>query len=305
MISEINKYYNHVNFFTLISLLAIAFNYLFDFSNSNTIINVFAFTLIATLGITHGSYDIKKGQMITKFFNFKSIKLFLILYILVALTIMTSWYILPNITLLIFLLISVYHFGNEEFEFFNIKTNFIVSIFRGLMIIIAPLILHFEQTLYIFQSINLNINDKLIYFMSDNYTLLFTFASVNVLFSLFTIDNIRNRFILLLDLLTLILINTIFEPFFAFSLYFCFLHSKRNISKIRKYFMSLNSTNFGLVNLISIITFILFFISLIFLINENQITFSINNTVFIGLAALTFPHILTEFTFNKIIKERI
>ena len=69
--------------------------------------------------------------------------------------------------------------------------------------------------------------------------------------------------------------------------------------------MSLNSTNFGSVNLISIITFILFFISLIFLINENQITFSINNTVFIGLAALTFPHILTEFTFNKIIKERI
>ena len=305
MISTINKYYNHVNFFTLISLLAIVFNYLFNFSNSNTIINVFAFTLIATLGITHGSYDIKKGQMITKFFNFKSIKLFLILYILVALTIITSWYILPNITLLIFLLISVYHFGNEEFEFFNIKTNFIVSIFRGLMIIIAPLILHFEQTLYIFQSINLNINDKLIYFMSDNYTLLFTFASVNILFSLFTIDNIQNRFILLLDLLTLILINTIFEPFFAFSLYFCFLHSKRNISKIRKYFMSLNSTNFGLVKLISIITFILFFISLIFLINENQITFSINNTVFIGLAALTFPHILTEFTFNKIIKERI
>tara|TARA_B100000941_G_C28506762_1_gene557859 strand:- start:3095 stop:4012 length:918 start_codon:yes stop_codon:yes gene_type:complete len=305
MISTINKYYNHVNFFTLISLLAIAVNFLFDFSNSNTIINIFAFTLIATLGITHGSYDIKKGQMITKFFNFKSIKLFLILYILVALSIMTSWYILPNITLLIFLLISVYHFGNEEFEFFNINTNFIISIFRGLMIIIAPLILHFEQTLYIFQSINLNINDKLIYFMSDNYTLLFTFASINVLFSLFTINNIRNRFILLLDLLTLILINTIFEPFFAFSLYFCFLHSKRNISKIRKYFMSLNSTNFGSVNLISIITFILFFISLIFLINENQITFSINNTVFIGLAALTFPHILTEFTFNKIIKERI
>tara|TARA_B000000475_G_scaffold17571_1_gene14493 strand:- start:2796 stop:3713 length:918 start_codon:yes stop_codon:yes gene_type:complete len=305
MISIVSKYYNHINFFTLASLFAVVMNFIFNFSDSTVLINILSFLLIASVGITHGSYDIKKGQILSRFFNLKSIKLFLIVYIFVAMSIMAFWYLLPTITLLLFLIISIYHFGNEEFEYFNIKTNLFISIFRGLMIIIAPLVFHYEQTFKIFQSINFSINDKLFFFMSNNYTILIIFALINILFSLIVIGNNPSRFILLLDLLTLILINFIFEPIFSFSLYFCFLHSKRNISKIRKYFLRLNNSNFNSVKWISIITFSLFLITLLFLFSRNQILFSINNTIFIGLAALTFPHILTEFTFNKIIKEKI
>ena len=97
----------------------------------------------------------------------------------------------------------------------------------------------------------------------------------------------------------LILLNYFFDPLFAFSIYFCFLHSVRNVYKTKEF--KLNSTS---INLISFITFILLIIVFSYLYNRLDLLQSLNYTIFIGLAALTFPHIATDIIYNQLNSER-
>jgi len=90
----------------------------------------------------------------------------------------------------------------------------------------------------------------------------------------------------------------------AFTLYFCFLHSIRHIVSIAN---ELNNENFyhGIKEFIkkalplSIVTAILFIFSLIIAYNYYEINDAILKIIFIGLASLTFPHILLEYLLEK------
>ena len=69
------------------------------------------------------------------------------------------WIIFPTITLSIFLLVACYHFGKEDTAFLLEKEKFFESIgansfvyfSKGLLIIVAPLYFHNEETLSIFK----------------------------------------------------------------------------------------------------------------------------------------------------------
>ena len=50
---------------------------------------------------------------------------------------------------------------------------------------------------------------------------------------------------------------------------------------------------------LSLITAILFIIALYFLLDLNQLNEAIFKVIFIGLASLTFPHILLEYLIEK------
>ena len=103
--------------------------------------------------------------------------------------------------------------------------------------------------------------------------------------------------------------NYYFNPLIAFTIYFCFLHSIRHsISLIHE----IDSSNFnkGLKIFIknalplTILTAILCLIGMYFLKSNYDLNSSILKLIFIGLASLTFPHILLEYLLEKNEKER-
>ena len=105
---------------------------------------------------------------------------------------------------------------------------------------------------------------------------------------------------LLFDFITVILLNINFNPLMAFTIYFCFLHSPRHsLSLINE----LDKNNFkrGFKIFIkkalplTIITAIIFILSLQILTNYYVLDDAITKVIFIGLASLTFPHILLEY----------
>ena len=55
---------------------------------------------------------------------------------------------------------------------------------------------------------------------------------------------------------------------------------------------------------LSLITAIIFIITLYFLLDLNQLNEAIFKVIFIGLASLTFPHILLEYLLEKNEKKR-
>ena len=106
------------------------------------------------------------------------------------------------------------------------------------------------------------------------------------------------------DGISILLLNYFFSPLIAFTLYFCFLHSVRHsislISTLDKRNLKKGTQKFIKKTLpLTLITAILFIVSVYFLINYYVLDDAILKVIFIGLASLTFPHILLEYLLEK------
>ena len=90
----------------------------------------------------------------------------------------------------------------------------------------------------------------------------------------------------------------------AFTIYFCFLHSIRHIISLISELDENNISNGFKIFIkkalpLTIITAIFCVISLYLLNNTYNFDSAILKIIFIGLASLTFPHILLEYLVEK------
>ena len=282
------------------------------FIESSGSTNVICLFLILALGVSHGALDNLKGENLLKILKIKSIFIFYVNYIAVGFLVIFLWILLPTFTLIFFLIIASYHFGREDSYFvFNKKKkwhNFLFLI-KGSLIIAAPLFFHNEETIAIFELLGANF-----YFLiMSNVTfqfqdILFTVSLLgSVIFFYFCVieNKAKKEWIYFaLDAVPVILLNSTFGPLIAFTLYFCFIHSFRHsVSLIN--LLDKNNFKKGAKKFIkkalplTLITSILFIISVYFLENYYLLDDAIIKVIFIGLASLTFPHILLEYLLEK------
>ena len=66
---------------------------------------------IFVFGVPHGAFDASIALTLGYYENLKSKLIFIFLYILLALTVAITWYFFPTFVLMIFLFISILHFG--------------------------------------------------------------------------------------------------------------------------------------------------------------------------------------------------
>ena len=288
---SLNKYHTYI-FFGL-SVIFAFINFTLDLEY----ISIICFFLISTIGVSHGALDHEKGKKIIKLFKSKKIELFYLAYVSLSLIIILLWSIAPIITLIIFLIVASYHFGKEDSVFGKIKYNHFSNIlffFKGSIIVLAPLYFSQEETFEIFKILNVNIKT-----INQDFLLALILLS---LFSNFLLK--KNILIHSIDTLSIIIINWAFSPLVAFTIYFCFLHSIRHsfslIYEISKNNFKKGSNLFIKKALpLTILTGFLFLISLYALNNYFLLNSAILKVIFIGLASLTFPHILLEYLLEK------
>ena len=290
------NYYHSLIFFNFCIFLSA-----FDYLRNNSLLLV-SLLLILSIGISHGSLDHIKGKKLLKILGFKSSVVFYFGYIFVGLTTIIIWLLFPKLLLFLFLLIAAFHFGKEDSEFLNKRKNFeLIYFFKGSLIIVAPLLFHKNETLSIFKSLNFDItnsfliNNEILYFF-----ILLSFIS-NIFLSLNKSFDAKS--LLFMDFLSILILNYFLNPVLAFTFYFCFLHSIRHsISLIKEINTNLKK---GLPIFIkkalplTIITIFGYIFALYILNNYNELSVSIYKVVFIGLASLTFPHILLEYLIEK------
>ncbi|MDA7807457.1 Brp/Blh family beta-carotene 15,15'-dioxygenase [Candidatus Pelagibacter sp.] len=265
---------------------------------------------ILSIGISHGALDNQKGKKISQLYNIKKSYLFYLIYSLIGISIIIFWLFFPTVSLILFLVVASYHFGKEDTEFLisnkNVS-NLILYFLKGSLIIVAPLMFHFVETINIFKLLLIE-NEKFYLFLNfieDNSILLFA-LSISLLSNIyyflkdFKIINI----LIFLDFFSIIVLNYFLTPLIAFTIYFCFLHSFRHsISLIAE--LNEKSFKIGTITFIkkamplTVLTAILYIISLYFLSNFYQLNDAILKIIFIGLASLTFPHILLEYLLEK------
>ena len=274
-----------------------------EFLRSNNLIIVSLF-LILTIGISHGSLDHIKGKQLLKILGFKSCILFYFGYLMISLITIFTWILFPNFLLLFFLIVASYHFGKEDSEFLNKskKKNYeLVYFLKGSLVIVAPLLFHKNETIFIFQSLNFDISESILI----NNLMLYYFILLSFCSSIFLClnKNLDTKSLLIMDFLSILILNYFLNPILAFSVYFCFLHSIRHsISLIKKIN---NNIKKGFPIFLkkalplTIITILAYVIALFFLNNYNELDETIYKVMFIGLASLTFPHILLEYLLEK------
>ncbi|MDB9940989.1 Brp/Blh family beta-carotene 15,15'-dioxygenase [Candidatus Pelagibacter sp.] len=305
LINKIN-FYHSIIFFLFSCFIALAVNQ-FEYLIISPVVCLF---LILTIGISHGALDDQKGKRLSQLYNVKKTYFFYLIYSLIGISIIIFWLFFPTVSLILFLIVASYHFGKEDTEFLiNNKnvSNLILYFFKGSLIIIAPLIFHFVETINIFKLLLIE-NEKFYLFLNfiEDNSVLFFALSISLLSNIyyflkdFKIINI----LIFLDFFSIIVLNYFLTPLIAFTLYFCFLHSFRHtISLITE--LNENSFKVGTITFIkkaiplTVLTAIFYVISLYFLSNFYQLNDAILKVIFIGLASLTFPHILLEYLLEK------
>ena len=282
---------------------------IFKFNNFD-ISPLICLLFILTIGVSHGSLDHIKGKKLFNLLNIDNISIFYFSYILIAILVIIIWIIIPFISLMCFLLVASYHFGKEDTQFLmneNSYFNQLLFFLKGLLIIAAPMFFHFDETIIIFKL--LLVDNEIFYstleFIEVNKILpiaiiLSSLSSICLILRKFEIK----KFIIFLDYFSILVLNYYLTPLVAFTIYFCFLHSIRHsitlIYEIDKNDFKNGLKIFGQKALpLTVLTAIFCLIGLYLLNNNYDFNSSILKIIFIGLASLTFPHILLEYFLEK------
>ena len=294
---------NKINFFhSIIFFNVCIFFSAFEILRDNSFI-IFSFFLILTIGISHGALDHEKGKKLLKTYKIKNTEVFYLSYVGVAIFVILIWIINPILLLSLFLIVAAYHFGKEDSDFIKTKNLSFLETFyflKGSLVISAPLLFHAAETIEIFKILNFSINE---YILSNSFLIPIVILSILSNFFLYRGNNNDLRSILFLDSFSILILNYFFNPILAFTIYFCFLHSIRHslglISEINKNLIKGFPIFLKKIIPLTLITAIMYLIVFYFISKIFGIDESVIKIIFIGLASLTFPHIILEYLVEK------
>ena len=304
-IKKINLNHSFI-FFFLSNILSII---IFKYSNIN-ISSLFCLVLILIFGISHGALDHIKGERLLKIFGIKQSYIFYLIYVIFSLLIIYLWLALPTLILIIFLVIASFHFGKEDTQFLindkSYTTKFLYFL-KGLLIVLAPIYFHFDETVAIFKLLFIENED---FYSSLNFIEKYNIIQIGIVLSIlasiflcFKEFEIK-KFSIFLDFCSIIILNYYLSPLVAFTIYFCFLHSVRHTISLT---FEINGNNLygGLIIFVkkalplTFLTALLGVIGLYLLNITYNLDSAILKIIFIGLASLTFPHILLEYLLEE------
>ncbi len=250
-------------------------------------------------GLAHGSLDIEIAKQKKIITTRLEMIFFLLIYISIPTVFFLSWINFPNYIFILFLLLSILHFGVSDCINKN-KFRTIEVLIRGIMVISLPFKFHLERSIEIFSFFFIKSDFLLKLSFYINYFYIFLI----ILFFIWFIQNCRlfnqskEPKVILIEFILLFFCFWFFEPLFSFFIYFCFLHSFRHLID-EKNNLKLNNSKLFLKTLpMTLITLIFFALLVPFL--NNQPNISEINYIIVGLSSLTISHILlVNFTKNN------
>ena len=257
--------------------------------------DILGFILILSIGVIHGANDLLIIKKYTRKSSLKSQISYFLYYLGLVFLGFVFFYLFPSIALLSFVLVSIYHFGEQHWEV-NASNDEFVNVKR-----IYPIILHGLIFFVIVFMNNINIvNDVLLSFntISLNYTylrILLTVLFLIYMSLLLLSKSIRGYFadeFIFFILLFLLTLNS--SLIFGFSIYFIFFHSVLSIKDQVKYIYGDDNSQYIKKYLISALPY--FILALLFLIGSYLFidfeSLDILPIIFTFLAAITFPHVI-------------
>ena len=229
------------------------------------------------------------------------------LYLLTISLYCCFWYYFPVFSLLFFLLISAFHFGESQLSDYKLKTRFKKSLYTFWGVSMLSTLVYYNQNELLLLCQEFNDTVKFIPVFNHHFIEYVFYGSNLILVSYLCVQAYRSKHEiqdLLTELFQLFLIHLTFYLFpiiISFTLYFIFLHSIKVLAQEYNYLKEIRSE----LNLKKFIILLLphTFISLLFLlviylcIQMQVVPISLFLFSIISISVITLPHaiIMTYF----------
>ncbi len=267
---------------------------------------LFSLAAVVFIGLPHGAmdgavamvsgYGKTRGQLIK----------FAVQYTLIAALVVLVWVLIPVFSLTMFMLYSLVHFGlgdalpkppqkdqdPKQKPLFNIDVPRIVQIIchGGLVVVVIP-IAHLTEVQPIFKVLTGGL--ELAAFWSLLLAMVVVFTIAGVIYTLIAIfqPHYRRRW---LECAGLAGALVFLPPLTGFALYFCCVHTPRHMARVIKAVQAIlpDARILPLTLGFTIVTWLAMAIAVVLLRAEISFDAAMVQVIFIGLAALTVPHMM-------------
>ena len=256
---------------------------------------IIAFIFILTIGILHGANDLILIETTKSDKKDSSYIRNLINYILIVLSGLALFYLLPILALALFIIVSAFHFGDQQGMYFNFKAPKIIlaayPFLYGLLILFLLFFFNSVEVENIVSAI-IRIPTLYLYITEILLTTLILFSSISIYF-FWNFTPFRKKIVS--ELFYLIVFAILFKTsslIWGFAIYFIIWHSVPSILDQMKFI-------YGTVNFKHFQTYCkngfaywlasLIGIAVLYLLFKDKEIF--NALFFSFLAAITFPHV--------------
>ncbi len=256
-----------------------------------TILNIISFLLIFFIGLPHGSFDGAVASLVGFSDRIQFLK-FIFYYLILFFLVILFWLQFPIVALSIFIIMTIIHFGLCDWTNFKINQHkYSVSLTYGMTIIFGIIFFNENQSILIFEYLT---NEKIYIFQKYFFIPYFlTLFSIIYFIYLSIFENKLRKGVI--EIFFLLFIFYLFDPLLSFAIYFCFFHTYKHLKHlINNIYLNLKNKKFVIYStLVFTVVSWVAGIGIIYYLVEN-LTFyeSLLKVIFIGLAALTLPHML-------------
>lgn len=238
-------------------------------------------SLILVLGVPHGALDTIFASQIYGIDSLRGWICFGSIYLLLSALVVGIWLLQPAIFLLAFLFISAFHFSGDPVE----GTPWPTRALYGGAVVILPAALHAVETARLFSLLAGESAADLVMpwlgLLSWPWLLGLILAAI---------QRSRTDWLTALELFSVATLSVLAPPLLSFTLFFCTMHSARHILRTINY--SAQSSRLFVLAAALLPMFGVLIVSLIawYFLQSTPLDARIVQIVFVGLAALTVPH---------------
>jgi Brp/Blh family beta-carotene 15,15'-monooxygenase len=264
------------------------------------LLSIVALAAIVIIGLPHGAFDGAVALALGYGKTLKSMLGFVVTYVAISLLVVLFWLAYPMLALLLFLAISALHFGIGDSQSGVFLQRGIQSLAHGGLVVVGISLMHRPEVDPIFAHLVAGETSFLWAVLSIvAYGLVVILLAYAVL--AYRHPKLRLRFG---ELAGLALAYYLLPPLVGFALYFCVVHSVRHL---RHLWNNLRDSAYGgsrmlpLAMLFTVASWLAGAITLWLMPIAETLDGAILKVVFIGLAALTVPHmILVDGLFRRL-----
>lgn len=255
-----------------------------------TMFDLAALAGVVLIGLPHGALDGAVAMHLG--FTQKIIHMlrFLILYVAVAAAVVVAWLYLPSMTLIAFLLISMFHFGSGDARSERGWGRLAEIIAHGGLVVVGISHMHHAKVDVIFSYLVggdtaavWQALDVMIVFVSGAFLICVGQALWH-----------RSRRWTVVELLVLMAVFAYTPPLVGFAIYFCCVHSARHVKGILRSLrreMPVRSMVLS-AGALTVASWLAGAAALWWFADTSSVEPVLLRVVFIGLAALTVPHMI-------------
>ena len=267
--------------FSLLALILSAASLVLPPLNPQVELYVFA-TLVLVLGVPHGALDPIFARQLYGIRTLPGWAAFTVIYVALSASVVWLWWLLPGVFLMLFLGASAAHFSGD----LAAQTPWVARVFYGGAVIFFPVLLYAAEVSQLFGFLaGASAADTLVAGMR---WLAWPWLMATALVSLFMW---RRDWLTALEIASVSLLAIAVPPLLAFTVFFCVMHSARHALRAQQY-AALSAPRLLLTSAAPMAAVLAGTVLSLYFFKDLTFDMHIVQLVFVGLAALTAPHML-------------